>query len=334
MTEPSDDKKPEDKLVDKPTDDITPPTDDKTGEDEQVVEKTDEEKKAEAEAAEAKETELKLTETPEETEARHTKEEADKVATEAAKVDDTPKYATKEDIKDALAERESETQQHFSKVSEAKAKIIDILHPEGIDQKIYDTDGKVIQTAQDIVDRGLINERTGEAYTYDEAASFMLQVQQKMAQNVKELEDWAEKTGEKNIDLLEGNDRVLAKWGDVLKTLSKETVEKLAAKYVQTQVKFDKTNQYVLEMNQTPEDWYSTVLAPYSDLRASISTEQQAKADADAKAAKEAQEAKEAEELADQEERNGTPPRRGTSNTKSATGDPMLDALVDELNKD
>jgi hypothetical protein len=339
---------PEDKTVETPVEGEEKPKDDegeaekpKDGEEEKPVdkpvEKTQEELDAEQKVIDDAEAELAKDETPEQTTARHTKEaeeaEATKKAEEEAAAAATPTFATKQDIKDALSERETESSQRVTKLNQGKKEVIDKLYPEGIDQSIYDDNGKVVKTAQDIVDRGLINRETGEPFNYDEAASFMLKAQQQSAANVKELEDYAEGVAEKNINLLEGNQRVIAKWGDTFKTMPKETVENLAAEYVRTQLKFDKTNSYMTEMNMTPEDFYAIVMSPYSNLKTSVDKETAAatkKAEADAAAAKKAEDDA---KIAEQEERNGGFPQRGSSKTKSNTGDVNLDALVDALNE-
>lgn len=282
---------------------VTPPTD---------AEKTDEEKAAE--------TELAKDETPEQTTARHEKEVAGKV------VPEVPKYATKDDLKDAIKEYETDSSTRVSNLSKARDDIIGKLHPEGVDTNIYDTNGQVIKTAQDIVDRELNNQRTGEPFTYEEAASFILESSQQMTKNVEELKTWAETTAEKNISLIEGHDRVMSQWADVLKTLPAETVETLGKDYMSTQVKWDKTNSYITEMGMPPERFYEIALSPYRNLGEQMS--KQSTVDAEAKAQAEAK-AKEDE----QSERSGLPPQRGQSDAKANTGDPMLDALVDELNK-
>lgn len=233
-----------------------------------------------------------------------------------------PKFATKDDVAAALREYNAETSGRIDKVSAAREEVIGHLYPEGIDKTIYDTNGKVIKTAQDIVDRGLINERTGEAFEYEEAASFMLDAQRQMNQNVEDLNKWAEKVAEENISLVEGNQRVMAKWGETFKTLPKETVAMLADTYITQQLKFDKSNSYITEMNMAPEAFYDLVMAPYSQLSQALAA--QATAEAAVKSHEQGQE---------QTERNGIPPQRGTADVKSNTGDPMVDALIDEMNK-
>lgn len=233
-----------------------------------------------------------------------------------------PKFATKDDVAAALREYNAETSGRIDKVSAAREEVIGHLYPEGIDKTIYDTNGKVIKTAQDIVDRGLINERTGEAFEYEEAASFMLDAQRQMNQNVEDLNKWAEKVAEENISLVEGNQRVMEKWGETFKTLPKETVAMLADTYITQQLKFDKTNSYITEMNMAPEAFYDLVMAPYSQLSQALAA--QATAEAAVKSHEQGQE---------QAERNGIPPQRGAADVKSNTGDPMVDALIDEMNK-
>jgi predicted RNA-binding protein Jag len=238
-----------------------------------------------------------------------------------------PKYATADDVKNAIRELNSETTARVEKLHTATEQIISILHPEGIDKNLYDTTGKVIRTAQDIVDRGLQKEN-GEPYTYDEAASFVLEANRKMGENIEELNKWAGNVAEQNISLMEGNQRVMGKWGDIL-TAMPELAKQLAEKYISTQLQFDKTNSYITNMAMQPEDFYDLTMAPYRKLGEALVAKQGLEAAEAARTAKAADDQK----VADQNERNGIPPQRGSSNVKANTGDPMLDALVDELNK-
>ena len=235
--------------------------------------------------------------------------------------DTTPKYATKQDVLDAMKEYNSETTGRIDKVAEASKEIIEKLHPEGIDQNIYDTNGEVIKTAQDIVDRGLTNPRTLEAFTYDEAASFMLEAGKTNAANLEELNNYATDIAEKNISLLEGNNRVMDLYGDLI-TAMPNVAKQIAEKYITTQLQFDPTNSYITGMVTTPEEFYGLMMAPYRELGASL-------------ASKEAQDAHDQAQDAqnEQSERNGLPTQRGTTDMPSNTGNAMVDALIDEMNK-
>lgn len=251
-------------------------------------------------------------------------EKANREALEAANKEE-PKPLTAEDIKKVLDERESSTQERVSQLHEAREAIINKVYPEGIDTKIYDTDGKVIKDAQEIVDRGLINERTGEPYTYEEAASFMLQANKKIAEQVEELNSWAEDVAEQNISLNEGNQRVMEQWGDILKAMP-NVAKRLADEYVNTQLTFDKTGSYITKMATTPERFYNLVMPAYQKLGEAMAAQNAAATQQQAQ--EQAQ-----QQQNEQNERMGLPPQRGTSDTKANTGNPMLDALVDELNK-
>lgn len=254
-------------------------------------------------------------------------EKANRLATEAANAE-PPKPLTAEDIQAAIRADRAETQNRVNSLHTVREEIINTLHPEGIDQHVYDSNGQVVKTAQDIVDRGLVNERTGEPYTYEEAASFMLEAGRQMQKNVEELNQWAEGVAEENINLLEGNQRVMAEWGDVLKAMP-TLAQELATEYITTQLQFDKSGNYITKMNMTPEAYYKRALAPYKQYGQALAEKNELEAKLQAKADADAAQAQQNE----QAERFGLPPQRGQSDQKANTGDPMLDALVDELNK-
>lgn len=239
-----------------------------------------------------------------------------------------PKYATAEDVKNAIREINTETTAKVEKLHSAREQVISAMYPEGIDRNIYDTNGKAIKTAQDIVDRGLINDRTQEPYTYEEAASFVLEANRKMDENIEELNRYAGDIAEKNINLLESSNRVMEKWGDII-TAMPELAKEWAERYTKTQLQFDKTGNYITNMAMSPEDFYDLVAGPYRKMNENVATQQAAQA---AEAARVAAEAA-AQAEADQSERSGLPPQRGQSHVKANTGDNFLDALLDELDK-
>lgn len=257
-------------------------------------------------------------------------EKANREETEAAGAAEEVKPLSKEDILAALNERDSALSNRVDKVKEAADEVIEKLYPQGIDKNIYDTDGNVIKTAQDIVDRALVNPNTNEPFTYEQAASFMLEAGRQMTENIEQLREYATEIAEKNVNLLEGNNQVIAKWGDTLKALPKETVDMLADTYMKTQLKFDKTNSYITEMAMSPEDFYNIALSPYSKLNEAIAKNAELETAAQAAAAAEQQREAEAEQA---ERTGGIPPQRGTSATKPNTGNEFTDALVEELMK-
>lgn len=228
-----------------------------------------------------------------------------------------PKLMTKEDVLDAMREYNQEQTGYVSKVKEVRDEVINKLHPEGISKDIYDTNGEVIKTAQDIVDRNLLNPRTHEPFTYEEAASWLLDAQRSMNQNVEELNKYAEDIAEINVSLSESNKRVMDKWSDVLESMP-DVAKQLAESYVKT-LEFDKTESYVVKAPIDPVEFYDLALAPYRQLSETLAEKQ---------ALEEAQKQREAE--AERDERIDVP-QRGSSKVKSNTGDSFLDALLDEM---
>ena len=230
-------------------------------------------------------------------------------------------YATKDDIKAAMREYNSETTERVEAVQSVASEVISEIYPEGVDTTIYDSNGVAIKTAQDIVDRGLLK-ADGEPFTYEEAASWMMAAQQQMNQNLSELKDYATYVAARNISLSESSKRVMDKWGDVINTLPKEERERLAAKYMEGHLEFAKNGNFITKMSMTPEDFYDIALSPYRQLNQAL---------AEKKALEEQMAQRQAQ--AEQAERSGLP-QRGQSRTKANTGDPMLDALIDEMEKE
>ena len=276
--------------------------------------KADVEEKAEEPISETNE----KIETPEESANTEASAAADEGTKEEA--DEEPTFATKQDVLDAMREYNNEASTRLDTLETVKNEIIKTAYPDGIEQPIYDDMGNVIKTAQDIVDRGLIKQ-DGEPYTYEEAASFMLKASQQMAENVAELNKWADTVAEQNISLRDSNERVMADWGDVLKAMP-TVAKQLADKYVSTQLEFDKSNSYITHMNMTPEDFYALTLAPYKQLGEAMAEKEALQTSTQSEDA-----------IAEQNERMGLPPQRGQAVVNSNTGDAMLDALIDEMNK-
>lgn len=256
--------------------------------------------------------------TPDEAEQKHEEETPTEV--------EEPKL-TQESIKDAIREVNQEAVAKVDLLKETAKGVIDVLYPQGINRTIYDSNGTAVKTAQDIVDRKLINAETGEEYTYEEAVSFLLESNRKMDSEIAELDKYAESIAEKNISLSEGNARVMAKHGELLKAMP-ALAKDLAEKYVNTQLKFDKTNSYIEDMRMAPEEFYDLVLAPYSKMNEAIARNAELEA-----SIAEAKKAEEARKVAEQNERLDMPGQMGTSSVKANTGNAFVDALVDEFNK-
>jgi 3-oxoacyl-[acyl-carrier protein] reductase len=267
-----------------------------------------------APVTEAPATEAPATEAPAPTEAPATdseNEEAPVVKEEA------PQFATKRDVIDAMREYEQGKNEVASTTESVKNDIISILYPEGVDTKLYDSNGEAINTAQDIVDRKLVNPNTNEPFTYEQAASWILNSQRQVNEQVEQLNKYAEDLAHTNMDLIDGNQRVLEKWGDVLEAMP-GVARQLQEAYMKT-LTMDESGQYVVKASINPVEFYDIALAPYKQLGEALVRQQELEA---------AQQG--AQAVNERDERVGIP-QRGTSNVKANTGDEFLDALVDEL---
>lgn len=235
------------------------------------------------------------------------------------KVDDStePEYATKDDVKSAFREFNQEQTQRISTVKSAQQAVLEKIAPDGLDRNIYDSDGNVVHTAQDIIDRGLFNPKTQAPFeSYEEAASWMMDAQKTKNEEAERLESQAEALAELNVNLMEDQQRVVDQWGDTLKAMP-EVAKRLADTYVRHFVKSDPKTEMIVEVAKTPTEFYNEMVPLYV---------QAAEAQAEAERIKTEYQAK-----ATQDERVDLP-ARGRSKSKANTGRGDLDALLDEFN--
>jgi methyl-accepting chemotaxis protein len=232
-----------------------------------------------------------------------------------------PGYATKDDVAAALREYTQEQTDRSSLLKRASTEVIEKMYPDGIDKNIYDSNGNKIETAQDIIDRGLANPQSGELFdTYEEAASWLLNAQRTTNQNAEDLQNYADDVAEVNVDLNNGIQRIDAEWGQVLDSMPK-VAEQIKNNYENTLVKDSKTG-LVTKAPIDIKQFYDSALAPYMQLG-----EQMAKNEQLEKMQKDRQAVDDRDERIDM-------PSRGSSKTKANTGDEFVDALIDEINEE
>lgn len=238
--------------------------------------------------------------------------------TDAEKKVESPQFATKSDVIDAMREYSREQTDRATTLTSTRDEVIKVMHPEGVDTTIYDTNGSAIKTANDIVSRQLLNPNTNEPFTYEEATSWLMNAQKQMSENLEELHHYAEEIAETNISLQESNNRVMQTWGDVLNAMP-NVAKQVAETYVKT-LEFDPTGSYVVKAPVDPVAFYDMALAPYMKLAETMTELETARAENTRQ-----------EEVAERDERIGLP-RRGAARVVSNTGNDFVDALIDELN--
>lgn len=159
---------------------------------------------------------------------------------EEPKAEEEPdeKATTKEAIKEALAEIDEARQTQTDNVQTFKKEVTQTLYPEGIDRQLRDSDGDPITGIDDLTK--LLNPRTNELFTDEEAGSWLLSAQQKLNKDIETVERFIEQVAEVNVNVKLGAERVAEKYKDILSADDKLR-ERLIQAYDKTLVKDPKT---------------------------------------------------------------------------------------------
>lgn len=287
---------------------------------EEAAAKKAEEDKAEADriAAEEAEAELAKDETPEQTEARHKKEAEDKAAKEAAaaaaakKDEEKETFATKDDIRAALAEQHQTAEQQQAARKTMRNELRNELYPEGIDVdlKIKDSDNGIITGPSQIAGK-LINPNTNELFTYEEAKDYWDNAQKAIDKAIEDREQLIDLYAENNQSFFEGTQRVEAKYGAWLKANPVEA-KKLLDNFFKT-AKVTKSG-YITEMPLDVFGYYDTALSPMASVASQMELEK--KAEEARKIAED--EKKNQEDRADLPVNSNTPPPKKKDELSSA----------------
>lgn len=136
--------------------------------------------------------------------------DGDKKEEEAPSEEDVTKKA----VKEALQEIETAKETKQTQIEALKKEVTEALYPEGIDRQLRDSDGDPITGIDDVTK--LINPKTGELFTDEEAGAWLLSAQQKLNKDVEEVEKFVEQVAETNATIKEGAERVAEKYGYIL----------------------------------------------------------------------------------------------------------------------
>lgn len=281
--------------------------DDKGAGDGDDVQKTDEEKAAEAEeakkaeedaaaqkAAEEAEAEKAKGETPEQTEARH-KQEADdtKAAEDAKAAEEAAKAKEPTDVQRTVqetlkAERDAKTFEAAVKNDIREGLFADVQ------TELQDKDGNPIKTIEDVMQ--LENPSTGTNFTEEEAGLILLKAQQNLNRSLADMDKQIETIAQTHLDLKDEADRVETKYGRLLRALP-EVADQVWAAYEKTLIKDEKSG-IITKAPLSLAEFYDTALAGQVKL---VEVFQQKVAN-EAKAEQEAAAKKEADEAAAKKE--------------------------------
>lgn len=212
---------------------------------------------------------------------------------------DEPKQddATKQAVKEALQEIETSKTDRSTALENYKAEVAKSFYPNGIDRTLRDSDGDPITSIDDLTK--LINPKTNDYFTEEEAGSYLLSAQQKLNKDVQEVEKFIEDVAETNLSIEEGAKRVAEKYGEVL-SKNTELKDRLLQAYNKTLIK-DPNTGVAIRTTMEVEEFFDLALEP-------LIANQTAEAEAAAKAAKEAEEAAKKAAKTNQSERGDLKP--------------------------
>lgn len=184
----------------------------------------------------------------------------------------------KEAVKEALRETETAKADQSTKAEGFKLEVAQTLYPEGLDRTLRDSDGDPIRDIDDVTK--LINPKTQDYFTDEEAGAWLLSAQKKLNEDVTQVEKFIEDVAEVHLRLEDGAARVVEKYGDYL-TKNPETKNRLLQAYNKTLTKDPKSGLAINDPIEVVE-FFDLALEP-------ILANQTAEAEAAAKATKEAE---------------------------------------------
>ena len=194
---------------------------------------------------------------------------------EEAPAEDEPeeKPATAEDIRKALREMEMERQAQQQTRQSLRSEVRNALYPDGIEKPLLDSEGNEIKGVQDIAGR-LLNPATNEVFTYEEARDWLETKRRELDKEVEIAEQNIDAIAEVNQDLQEGERIVMAKYGELLKTLP-DVAKEAYESYLAT-VKVDPKTGLAVEAPINVVRYYDTIMRPYLSVAKQMQLQKQA----------------------------------------------------------
>lgn len=192
------------------------------------------------------------------------------------------KPTTKDAIKEALKELEREKQGIDNVRRSLRDEIRKAYYPEGIKaEPLIDSEGKEITGVSDIAGR-LINPNTGEVFSWEEAKDWYDKASQEQKDRISEAEQYLDAIAETNQTLHEGEQVVLAKYGEMLKAMP--DVAKEAFEGFNNLMEKDPKTGIVIKAPDVVR-YYDIIMKPYLSVARQMQAQAAAKAEEEAQAA-------------------------------------------------
>lgn len=128
-------------------------------------------------------------------------------------------------------------------------------------QQLQDADGDPIKSINDVMK--LMNPRTGQPFTQEEAGMWLLSAQQQFNQNLASVEKQIEQIADVNMDLKDQVDSINYQYGELLRAMP-ELRDEIWQDYQNTLVKDPKSN-IIVKAPVSFERFYERALKPYAD---------------------------------------------------------------------
>lgn len=148
--------------------------------------------------------------------------------------------------------------------------------------QLKDADGDPINSIEDVMK--LVNPRTQEPFTEEEAGMWLLAAQQRLAQELKAVDQQVEAIAETSIDLKDQADSITYRYGDLLKSMP-ELRDEIWADFQETLVRDEKSG-IVIKAPVSLERFYERALKPYVELGPKLEAQEAARATAEQESAK------------------------------------------------
>lgn len=201
-------------------------------------------------------------ETPKQKAEREAKEAADAEA--VSQEDEEPNTAARDA---RVAARESAQQ-----VEAVKADVREKMFA-NTPQVLQDADGDPIRVIEDVMK--LVNPRTNEPFTEEEAGMWLISAQQKFNQNLAQMEKQIDDIADVNVDLKDQADAISEVYGELLKAMP-DLQKSLWTEYEKTLVK-DSTSNIITKAPVSLKNFYDIQLKPYQKLAEQLENQEDAK---------------------------------------------------------
>lgn len=201
-------------------------------------------------------------ETPEQKAERESKEAADEAAKQEA-----------ESANSSVRDSRLAARQTAQELKTIQGDVREKMFAE-VPKVLQDADGDPIRSIEDVM--GLINPRTGAAFTEEEAATWLLGAQQQFTKNLTDMETQINEIAELNLDIKDQADVISNEYGELLKALPQLRTQ-IWSEFEKTLVKDEKTG-IITKAPVSLQGFYKTALEPYAALARKLEADEMDKA--------------------------------------------------------